>query len=162
MHRKSIADLKKAGTYRPDRHAHREAAGNLLTELPAPPFALTDTAAQVYEEEGQRLIGMKMLKATDVRTLAMYATEVGVYVSEMEAAQAEGITVVLPNGINAASAHRRAAEQALKLASGLADKLGLNPNARHRLKGSAAFLDDKPEGESLILQMMKGRKPPEN
>jgi len=164
MHRKSIEDLKKAGTYRPGRHAKREAAGNLLTELPAPPFALADNAAAVYLEEGNRLIEMKMLKASDLRFLAMFAVEMGVYISEMETAQAEGVTVVLPNGITGASPHRRAAEQALKLASGLADKLGLNPNARHRLKGNAAFQDDKPQEESFILSMMKGRrpKPPEN
>ncbi len=172
MRKKSIEELKKTGTYRADRHAKREAAGNLLIELPAPPFALADEAAQVYNEEGTRLIKMKMLKPSDLRLLAMYATEMGVYISEMQAAQEEGITVVLPNGISAASAHRRAAEQALKLASGLADKLGLNPASRARLKGDAAFqnegrdendplafLNDEPEEESYILRMMRGRRP---
>lgn len=155
MHRKSIAELKKAGTYRADRHAKREAAGNLLAELPPPPFPLTDDAAQVYREEGQRLIEQKMLKPSDLRYLAMYATEMGVYIAEMRAALEEGVTVILPNGIMAASAHRRAAEQALKLASGLADKLGLNPNARHRLKGEAAFQDERPKGESFFENIMR-------
>lgn len=43
----------------------------------------------------------------------------------------------------------------LKLASALSDKLGLNPNARHRLKGEAAFRDEKPEEESFILKLMR-------
>lgn len=156
MHRKSIDELKRAGTYRPDRHAKREAAADLLKELPPPPFPLTDTAAEVYAEEGRRLIEQKMLKPSDLRILAMYASEIGVYISEMQTARKEGITVILPNGIMAASAHRRAAEQALKLASGLADKLGLNPNARHRLKGQTAFEDEQPKGGSLFEQLMRG------
>ena len=155
MRRKTVDELKRDGTYRPDRHAGREAAGSLLKELPPPPFDLDPTAAQVYREEGRRLIELKMLKPSDLRLLAMYATEIGVYISEMRAAQDEGITVILPNGINAASAHRRAAEQALKLASALSDKLGLSPNARHRLKGEAAFRDEKPEEESFILKLMR-------
>lgn len=155
MRRKSVDELKRDGTYRPDRHAEREAAGSLLKELPPPPFDLDPTAAQVYREEGQRLIELKMLKPSDLRLLTMYATEMGVYISEMRAAQDEGITVILPNGINAASAHRRAAEQALKLASALSDKLGLNPNARHRLKGEAAFRDEQPEEESFFMKLMR-------
>ena len=164
MHRKSIDELKKAGTYRADRHGKREAAGDLLKTLPAPAFALDDDAAQVYQEDGQRLIEMKMLKPSDLRLLTMYASEVGIYIAQMRAANDQGIVVEYSNGNAGASAHRRAAEQAFKLAAGLADKLGLNPNARHRLKGNAAFLDDKPQEESFILQMMKGRrvKPPEN
>jgi len=154
--KKSIEELKKEGTYRPDKHAHREAeAGALLVELPPPPFALKREAAAVYRIEGQRLIGQKMLKETDLRTLAMYSVEASVYVSEMEAAQVEGITVELPNGISAASAHRKAAETALKNANALADKLGLSPAARHRIRGAGAFQDDTPK-TSAILEMMKG------
>lgn len=155
MRRKTVDELKRNGTYRPDRHAGREAAGSLLKELPPPPFDLDPAGAQVYREEGKRLIELKMLKPSDLRLLAMYAMEMGVYVSEMRAAQAEGITIVLPNGISAASAHRRAAEQALKLASALSDKLGLSPAARHRLKGEAAFRDEQPEGESILLKLMR-------
>ena len=155
-HKKSIEQLKREGNYRADKHKHREAeAGALLTELPPPPFALKREAAAVYRIEGQRLIGQKMLKETDLRTLAMYSVEASVYVSEMEAAQGEGITVELPNGISAASAHRKAAETALKNANALADKLGLSPAARHRIRGAGAFQDDTPK-VSAILEMMKG------
>ncbi len=156
-HRKSIEELKRAGTYRKDRHSQREIAGNLLTVLPPPPFDLAKEAAAVYKEEGQRLIEMKMLKLSDLRTLAMYAAEIGVYITEMQAARKEGVVTVLSNGVTAISHHRRAAESALKLASTLGDKLGLNPNARHRLQGGAAFKDNEPEKESKILQLMKGR-----
>lgn len=157
-HRKSVQELKAAGTYRKDRHAGREEAGNLLTELPPPPFELTKEAKTVYQDEGQRLIEMKMLKPSDLRLLAMYATEIGVYITEMQAARKGGLVVTLNNKMTAISQHRKAAEQALKLASALGDKLGLNPTARHRLKGEAAFRDSKPETESKILQMMQGRK----
>lgn len=154
--KKSIEELKMAGTYRRDKHAHREhEAGALLVELPPPPFKLAAAAASVYRTEGQRLVSQKMLKETDLGTLAMYALEFSVYVSEMEAAQNEGIVTELPNGIFAASAHRKAAETALKNANALADKLGLSPAARHRIKGAGAFQDDKAK-PSHILEMMKG------
>lgn len=155
--KKSIEELKMSGTYRRDKHAHREhEAGALLVELPPPPFKLTAAAASVYRIEGQRLIGQKMLKETDLGTLAMYAVEFSVYVSEMEAAQNEGIVTELPNGIFAASAHRKAAETALKNANALADKLGLSPAARHRIKGDAAFQNDrgsKPDIMDAILRI---------
>lgn len=153
-HRKSIEQHKRDGTYKPARHAarEREEAGiGLLKELPPPPFELSKDAAQVFREEGLRLIRMKMLKPSDLRTLAMYASETGLYIEEMRAAREEGVVVVLSNGVTAVSHHRRAAESALKNSAALADKLGLNPNARHRLKGEAAFQDDEEPEENDVL-----------
>ena len=132
-HPKSIQAHKAAGTYRPDKADKREKPGEALNSLPAPPFALNDEAGRVYREEGEQLIAQGLLKASDIRLLAMYATEVGVYIEEMSAALEEGVVIVLPNGISTSSAHRKAAESALKLASGLADKLGLSPTSRARL-----------------------------
>lgn len=154
--KKSVEELKKEGTYRPDKHAHREAeAGALLLELPPPPFKLAAAAASVYRSEGQKLVEQKMLKETDLRTLAMYAVEFSVYVSAMDTVQAEGITVEHPNGTPYASAHRRIAETALKNVNALADKLGLSPAARHRIKGAGAFQDATPK-MSPILEAMQG------
>jgi hypothetical protein len=76
-------------------------------------------------------------------------------ISEMDTAQVEGITVELPNSIRASSAHRKTAESALKNANALADKLGLSPAARHRIKGAGAFQDATPK-TSPILEAMKG------
>ena len=109
MRRKTVEELKRAGTYRADRHATREASGSLLKVLPPPPFALSDTARAVYQEEGARLIEMEILKPSDLRLLAMFSEETGVYISEMKAAREEGFVVVLPNGISATNAHRKTA-----------------------------------------------------
>ena len=122
-----------------DRHAAREVSGSILEKLPPAPFELSKEAARVYREEGAELIAQSLLKASDITMLAMYATEVGLYIEEMSAAREEGVVIELPNGISTSSAHRKAAEGALKNASALADKLGLNPNSRHRIQGGDGF-----------------------
>lgn len=142
-HRKSIEEHKRNGTYKPARHANRESAGDLLKDLPPAPFDLSEEAAAVYRGEGARLIEMRMLKPTDLLPLAMYASETGLYISEMRAARQEGVILEMSNGTRGTSPHRKAAETALKLASALGDKLGLNPNSRHRLQGEAAFQDER-------------------
>jgi len=132
-HKKNVETHKKNGTYRPDRHIKNEEAGALIKVLPGAPFPLSAEAGRVYIEEGKQLIAQSLLKASDIRLLAMYATEIGVYIEEMSAALEEGVIITLPNGISTTSAHRKAAESALKNASGLADKLALSPAARVRL-----------------------------
>lgn len=157
--KKSVQQLKAEGTYRPDKHGHREQeTGALLTELPPAPVKLSKEAGAIYEQEGAGLIAQKMLKATDVRTLAAYAVEMSVYFSEMREAEKEGVVSEMSNGTRGTNPHRKNAEAALKLAGALSDKLGLSPAARHRIKGAGAFLDDKPKEESLIFQMMHAGK----
>jgi phage terminase small subunit len=161
MRKKSISELKAAGSYRPDRHAGREVeSGALLTDLPPAPVELSEEAAAIYEQEGRALVSQKMLKITDLLTLSAYALEMSVYLSEMRAA-GPGVVVELPNGISTTNAHRKAAETALKNAGALSDKLGLSPAARHRIKGAGAFVDEK-QKPSPILEMMRGRisRPP--
>lgn len=131
-HPKSPEAHKAAGTYRKPKQ-RAEDPGGLVSVLPAAPFQLSKEALRVYAEEGERLIGFGILKAADLRTLAMYSAEVGLYIEEMNLAREEGVVVTLPNGISAASAHRKTAEQALKNAAALSDRLGLNPIARSRM-----------------------------
>ena len=155
MRKKSIAELKAAGTYRPDRHAGREVeSGALLTDLPPAPVELSEEAAAIYEQQGRALIAQKMLKVTDLLTLAAYALEISVYLSEMRAA-GPGVVVELPNGISATNAHRKAAEAALKNAGALSDKLGLSPASRHRIKGAGAFQDEGGKTETFFEKLMR-------
>ena len=66
MRRKTVEELKRAGTYRADRHATREPAGDLLKALPPAPFTISREATEIYQGEGLRLIEQRMLKATDI------------------------------------------------------------------------------------------------
>jgi len=133
MNRKHDDDKRKTGTFRPGRDKSKVDPTGLLKELPIPPWELPDAALRIYIEEGHELILQGILKPTDVRLLAVYASEVAVYVSMMEQAQSEGVIIELPNGISTSSAYRKAAESSLKNASGLADKLGISPIGRARL-----------------------------
>lgn len=153
-HKKNVETHKKNGTYRPDRHIKNEEAGALLKKLPGAPFPLSKEAGRVYIEEGEQLIAQSLLKASDIRLLAMYATEIAVYIEEMSAALEEGVTITLPNGISTTSAHRKAAESALKNASGLADKLALSPAARVRL--GVETLSAAAPGRINIIDYIKG------
>ncbi len=144
MQRKSSDDKRKTGTFRPGREKNKVDPTGLLKELPMPPWELKDEALRIYIDEGNELILQGILKPSDIRLLALYCTEVATYVELMAAAQREGIVIELPNGISTSNAHRKAAESALKNASGLADKLGISPIGRARLGHKS---DSAPSGK---------------
>ena len=129
-HKKSDEDKKISGTYRAGDKKH---FGEPLTILPKPPFELTKEGVRIYAQEGVALIEQGILKPSDVRLLAAYANEMSIYIEQSALAQETGVVIELPNGISCTSAHRRAAEQAYKLASAMADKLGLSAIGRSRL-----------------------------
>lgn len=156
-HKKTDSQLEASGTRRKDRHDKKQPTGEALTSLPDPPFYLSTAAKEIYQEEGVVLILQGLLKQNDLRLLACYSQEMDTYITLMEASK-DGIIIELPNGISTASANRKAALEALKIASQLADRLGLSPIGRRRL-GIAV---DPPlrgrEGQGNILDLIKGGK----
>ena len=58
------------------------------------------------------------------------------------------------NGIEAVNPKRKIAETALRNASIMADRLGLNPAARGRIKGAIAFKDEEPQKEDVFTQFL--------
>ena len=156
-HKKTPAQHKKDGTFRKDRHQTKTDTSGNLTALPPAPIPLSDEAAKIYKEEGAELISMNILRAENLRLLALYASEVAVYIEQMEKATVEGIVIELPNGISTSSAHRKAAESALKNATAIGDKLGLSPIGRARMgiKVEARTTGRKPS----ILDLIKQGKP---
>lgn len=155
MRRLPTEQLKRNGTFRPDRHTPQEPGADLLKQLPPAPFDLSEEAAGIYKEEGRRLIEMKILKASDLRLLAMYCNEYATYINETAAALEEGVVSEMTNGTRGTNPHRKVAETALKNALAIGDKLGLSPSARHRLQGGAAFQDERPKEESFFEKIMR-------
>ena len=133
MQRKHPDDKIRTATFRKDRDSSTPDAGNVLTELPPPPFALEITALDIYLNDGKELIAAGILKATDTRLLALYASEMAAYIGLMDEVNANGLIIELPNGISTSSAYRKAAESALKNATAIADKIGISPIGRARL-----------------------------
>lgn len=156
MRKKSIEEHKAQGTYRADRHGKTPATGELLKDVPPPPFPLPESAQKFYLEAGKVLIEQKLLKTSDVLSLANYAVEMGVYTDSMEQVNKQGAVIKLPNNFHAINPHRKAAENALKLATAIADKLGLTPASRGRIKGASAFVDAPGEKKrDPILDLLK-------
>lgn len=156
MKRKTIDEHNAAGTYRPDRHGRHEAAGALLREVPEPYLPdMSPRALKMYYDVGQILVEQKMLKASDVITLQSYALEMDTYAAMMERIPIEGHTVIMNNGIEAVNPKRKIAETALRNASIMADRLGLNPAARGRIKGAIAFKDEEPQKHDPLLSLLK-------
>jgi P27 family predicted phage terminase small subunit len=155
MQRKTIDDHRTGGTYRPDRHGQHEAAGALLREVPEPYLPeMSPRALKMYYDVGRILVEQKMLKASDVITLQSYALEMDTYAAMMERIPIEGHTVIMNNGIEAVNPKRKIAETALRNASIMADRLGLNPAARGRIKGAIAFKDEEPHKEDVFTQFL--------
>lgn len=115
----------------------------ILTELPPPPFALSELANGIYLEKGRYLVGLEFLKASDLDALATYANEMATYIlcsrevnRQHENGQPnEGFVVQLHNKVAATNMYRKIAETALKTALVLADRLGLNPTTRRKMGG---------------------------
>lgn len=157
---KSTAELKAAGTYRKDRHTLKTPAGAVLETLPPPPFDLPDLAAGIYESEGQKLIEQKMLKSSDLYTLAQYANEAATYIRCTRETDAGPLVVELHNKVTAPNQYRKLAETALKNMLSLSDRLGLSPAARYRFKGEAAFSSEQEKQKDPLLEVMAAMSKP--
>lgn len=145
---------RQTGTYRPDRDkVHPEPVGLLKTLLPAP-YQLTPGAQKFYNQEGQKLIAAEMLKATDLHTLAQYATEADIYARCMDELSRAALVVELHNKVTAPNHYRKMSETALKNLLSLGDRLGLSPRSRHSMKGSAAFSDQKDKDDDPIMRLL--------
>ena len=151
MQRKHEQDKIKTATYRKDRDFSTPEAGNVLTELPPPPFALDVVALDIYIQDGRELLKQSILKATDTRLLALYASEMAAYIALMEQVNQSGLIIELPNGISTSSAYRKAAESALKNATAIADKIGIPPIGRARLGLKANGTDPNKEDPLAFL-----------
>lgn len=158
--KKTAVELKRAGTFRKDRHTPPTPAGDLLQTLPPPPFALSQVAAEVYTSEGQKLIEAGLLKSSDLYTLAQYANEVATYIRCTQETDAGALVVELHNKVTAPNHYRKLAEAALKNSVSLADRLGLSPGARYKFKGEAAFQSPTPDKPSILDMMHPRRKSP--
>ncbi|MFK5165409.1 hypothetical protein, partial [Propionibacterium freudenreichii] len=75
--------------------------------LPNPPSKLNELGLYIYKVTGNALIEQKILKETDLMTLAAYAREAAMYEEQSIEAAAE-IVVVLANGVTTVSHHRKA------------------------------------------------------
>lgn len=119
--------------------------GELLRTLPASPIALSEQAEKIYLEEGAKLILNRLLKASDLLTLAQYANEAATYFQCSEEANKGPLVVELHNKVTAPNHYRKLAETALKNMLALADRLGMSPRSRQALKGFVAFREVEDE-----------------
>ena len=134
--KKTRDELIASGTFRPDRHGKTPPSPGVLKKLPAPPFELDITAKGIWQTTGEAMIHARTLKASDIQTLAAYANELAIYQTH-SALAAKGMVVILANGVQAQSPHRKIALDAMKNAIALGDRLGLNPKNRHLMRGIA-------------------------
>ncbi len=102
-------------------------------------MALSKQAEKIYQEEGKKLTLNRLLKASDLLTLAQYANEAATYFHCSEEANKGTLVVELHNKVTAPNHYRKLAETALKNMLALADRLGMSPRSRHALKGCVAF-----------------------
>lgn len=160
MRSKALSEHHLNGTYRPDRHGTSAAPGALLSELPPPPLPMSAAEKKMYLDTGTSLIEQQMLKDADVLILAVFAHQMTIYSECMTALSKEGHTVILPNGIETMHPRLKIANEALKLALQAADRLGINPNARHKIKGAQGFEKaPNPETDPMIEFLTKKNKP---
>ncbi|MBK8920706.1 MAG: P27 family phage terminase small subunit [Saprospirales bacterium] len=98
-------------------------------------------AARIYSDEGEKLIALVMLKASDIHALAQFANEASTYIRCTLETEKEPLVVELHNKVTAPNHYRKLAETAFKNMLSLSDRLGLSPASRHKLKGYKAFTD---------------------
>jgi P27 family predicted phage terminase small subunit len=133
--KKSIAELKRAGTYRPGRHGHRE--GPVLTVIagavPDVPAHLTGEAAAFWRELAPLLHRAKLLTSLDLPRLELLCVHFGhhrqlyVKLTEILAKQDGGGPAVDTSRITRAM--RQEADTIRALSAGF----GLDPADRDRL-----------------------------
>jgi phage terminase small subunit len=152
--KKTVTEHIENGTYRADRHGLPQTEGKHLETLPNPPTKLNDLGLFIYNVTGNALIEQKILKETDIMTLAAYAREAAMYEEQSIEAAAE-IVVKLANGVTTVSHNRKAAESALKNMIVLGDRLGLSPKSRFGLAANVPPTNSKAK-QASILDLIKG------
>ena len=132
--RKTIAELKRSGSYRPSRHGHRETPFTVVAgAVPDVPGHLTGEAATFWRELAPLLHRAKLLTTLDLPRLELLAVHFGhhrqlyVKLTEILAKQAQGGPVVDTSRITRAM--RQEADTIRALSAGF----GLDPADRDRL-----------------------------
>jgi P27 family predicted phage terminase small subunit len=133
--RKTIAELKRAGTYRPSRHAHRDVPAWTVVAgaVPDVPRHLTGEAAAFWRELAPLLHRAKLLTSLDLPRLELLCVHFGhhrqlyVKLTEILAKQQSGGPVVDTSRITRAM--RQEADTIRALSAGF----GLDPADRERL-----------------------------
>lgn len=140
--RKSIAELKLAGTYRHDRHGDRDDAP-LFDDSPSRPKGMDKIAAKYWREVIQPLIDKKAVNAVDRPALEALANFYAVYHTQMRAYLENPTSVGLFNMMN----------KSWSTYSRLAASFGLTPKDRSNV---AKTVPKKERPKSQLASFLDG------
>ena len=121
------------GTNRADRSAKNEMVSS-VSELPVPPGHLNENAVLVWNEYGNKLLKVGVLKETDLEMFAAYCCEVADYRSAVKQLESDGNYIKEKYSDGTVKAIRRhpaitVRNNAFKNMKSIASEFGLTPHS---------------------------------
>jgi P27 family predicted phage terminase small subunit len=138
--------LQMRGTFRRDRHGDPESEPHFdtLKALPPAPGFFDDVALYEWQRVGAELIAKELLTEVDLAAFTMYCLNVARVVAAEKAINADGLTVLSPQGFKAHPAVAIARQCGIEVRK-FSQEFGLTPSARTRVRTPekpAAPIDD--------------------
>lgn len=150
---KSAEDHKKAGTYKPSRHANRiQEMENPLEVVPNPPADFDKRHSDKWLEVCKNLQKLRILFDQDLDVVEIYVRNWFIWIDASKEVSSTGITFVDENGKVSKNPAFGVMQEAGKVVTQIGALIGYSPRARMGIK----VQDTSKAKTASILDLIKG------
>lgn len=136
--KKSIAELKASGSYRPNKHGRTEDMPELPIEAPRMPHFVSVNALEYFNDVVALGIDMSIVTKADSLIIGLLASEIAEWVELDTHIKKEGFIVKLPTATgfmqSTVNPKLRVRDDKLKVILKMLSELGMTPAARSKVK----------------------------
>lgn len=144
---KSIQELKRNGTYRPNKHGTEDTLVTLPVEAPECPLRLNDEAMRYFDELVDYGLEMDAVSKADGIIVALMASEFQEWLELDRLVKSEGVLKKMPTATGfmqeVVNPHLKLRDDKLKVILRILGELGLTPVARSRLQVNQKATQEK-------------------
>lgn len=145
--KKSIAELKATGSYRPNKHGHAEDMPDLPIEAPRMPHFVSVNASEYFNEVVALGVSMSIVTKADSLIIGLLASEIAEWVELDSHIKSEGFMVKLPTATGfmqtTVNPKIRVRDDKLKVILKMLGELGMSPAARSKVTVNQKDKDQK-------------------
>lgn len=156
--KKSIQELKAAGTYRPSRHGSDEDHPVVRIERPVTPHFVNESALRYFEDIVGICLDMDIVGKADSLIIGLLSNEIEEWVLLNQMVKAEGFMVKMPTATgfmqDVINPKIKVREDKLKTILKMMGELGLSPAARSKVQVN----EKNKEEQSALGQFLAASK----
>lgn len=154
--KKSIAELKASGSYRPNKHGREDEYPVLPIETPRMPSFLSEEAVPIFEELVGLGVDMNILTKADTFIVGLLSNEIEDWMALQEAVSVEGVIIKMPTATGfkqeVVNPKVKLKDDKLKIILRMLSELGMSPASRSKVMVNKHAEEEKSAlGEFLKL-----------